>query len=102
MALDCSDAEAAGGDAEPAADQCPHRDAEALALGAEQVVGRHAEIGQLEHAGVRRRHADLGEEVLAGPAAAVAREITDRIAGLRLPVHRRGRAVRPIGKGKRH
>ena len=64
-------ADATGRHAEPAADQRRHRNAESVALLAQQVVGRDGMVHQLEHGRVRGRQAELGGQVLAvetGPA----------------------------------
>ena len=56
------DAQAAGRDAQPAADQRAHRDREALPLGPEQVGRRDGVVAEHEPHGVGRDVADLGLE----------------------------------------
>ena len=94
------DAKAARGDAQPAAHERAHGDAEALPFLAKQVCGRHLVVGQLEHGGVGGRHAHLGCQIFAGEAGptGVDDEGADA-AGAALGIGKRNNDVGDAGVG---
>ena len=83
-------AEAAGADVEAAAVEAHHRDPEALALAADEILGRHADLVEIDLGGRLRMPAEL----LLLRAEADARHV--------LLDHQAGNALRPVDAGADH